>query len=100
MKDSKSHADYRRIAELHHEIRRFLHLEEEITRAIGLEPRQYQVMVAIKGLPEGAKPTITGLALSLCLKHHTVVGLVNRLAERALLSAGQILETGVKFLLN
>jgi DNA-binding MarR family transcriptional regulator len=41
-------------------------------------------MLALKGLPEGARPTVTTLALRLCLKHHSAVELVNRLVERGI----------------
>jgi DNA-binding MarR family transcriptional regulator len=49
-------------------------------------------MLAIKGLPEGARPTVTTLALRLCLKHHSAVELVNRLVERGVAVRRQSLE--------
>ena len=75
-------AAYRRLAEFRHQIRQFLHVSEQAARAHGIEPQQHQLMLAIKGLPEGARPTVTTLALRLCLKHHSAVELVNRLVER------------------
>ena len=36
-------------------------------------------MLALKGLPAGARPTIGELASRLALRHHTTVELVNRL---------------------
>lgn len=75
-------AAYRRLAEFRHQIRQFLHVSEQAARANGIEPQQHQLMLAIKGLPEGARPTVTTLALRLCLKHHSAVELVNRLVER------------------
>ena len=75
-------AAYRRLAEFRHQIRQFLHGSEQAARAHGIEPQQHQLMLAIKGLPEGARPTVTTLALRLCLKHHSAVELVNRLVER------------------
>ena len=75
-------AAYRRLAELRHQIRQFLHVSEQAARANGIEPQQHQLMLAIKGLPEGARPTVTTLSLRLCLKHHSAVELVNRLVER------------------
>jgi len=73
---------YRRLAEFRHQIRQFLHVSEQAARANGIEPQQHQLMLAIKGLPEGARPTVTTLALRLCLKHHSAVELVNRLVDR------------------
>ena len=75
-------AAYRRLAEFRHQIRQFLHVSEQAARANGIEPQQHQLMLAIKGLPEGARPTVTTLSLRLCLKHHSAVELVNRLVER------------------
>jgi DNA-binding MarR family transcriptional regulator len=77
-----SPAAYRRLAEFRHQIRQFLHVSEQAARANGIEPQQHQLMLAIKGLPEGARPTVTTLALRLCLKHHSAVELVNRLVDR------------------
>ena len=75
-------AAYRRLAEFRHQIRQFLHVSEQAARTNGIEPQQHQLMLAIKGLPEGARPTVTTLAQRLCLKHHSAVELVNRLVER------------------
>jgi DNA-binding MarR family transcriptional regulator len=77
-----SPAAYRRLAEFRHKIRQFLHVSELAARINGIEPQQHQLMLAIKGLPEGARPTVTTLAQRLCLKHHSAVELVNRLVER------------------
>ena len=71
--------DYRALAELRHQIRRFLTFSEREARAAGLEPQHHQVLLAVKGLPAGLRPTIRVLAERLELRHHTVVGLVNRL---------------------
>jgi DNA-binding MarR family transcriptional regulator len=46
-----------------------------------MEPQQHQLLLALKGLPEGQRPTIRALAERLQLKHHTVVGLLDRLAR-------------------
>lgn len=51
-------------------------------RAAHIEPQQYQLMLAIKGLPEGVRPTVTALSARLCLRHHSTVELINRLVER------------------
>jgi DNA-binding MarR family transcriptional regulator len=77
--------DYRALAELRHQIRRFLTFSEQEARAAGVEPQQHQVLLAVKGLPEGARPTVSTLAERLRLRHHTVVGLVDRLTAAKLL---------------
>ncbi len=73
---------YRRLADFRYRIRQFLHFSEEACRAHGLEPQQHQVLLALKGLPDGARPTVRTLAERLCLRHHSTVELINRLAER------------------
>jgi DNA-binding MarR family transcriptional regulator len=74
--------DYRALAEFRYQIRRFLHFSEEQARAAGIEPQQHQLMLALKGLPAGSKPTIGELADRLQLRHHSVVELVNRLESQ------------------
>ncbi len=77
--------DYRAMAELRYQIRRFLRFSEEASRKEGLEPHQYQLMLAVKGLPEGVRPRISELAERLQIKHHSTVELVNRLETRGYL---------------
>lgn len=77
-------AEYRALAEFRYQIRRFLRFSEEQARLSGLEPRQHQLLLAIKGFPEGCKATIGGISSRLQLRHHSTVELVNRLAARGL----------------
>jgi DNA-binding MarR family transcriptional regulator len=76
-----SEAGYRQLAEFRYRIRQFLHFTEEGARSKGIEPHQHQLLLAIKGLPEGARPTVTALSQRLCLRHHSTVELVDRLVE-------------------
>jgi DNA-binding MarR family transcriptional regulator len=77
--------DYRALGNFRFQIRRFLHFSEEAARREGLEPQQHQLMLAILALEEGPDgPTIGSLAEHLLIRHHSVVGLVDRLAERHL----------------
>jgi len=73
-------ADYASLAELRYQIRRFLHFSEQAARKAGLEPRQHQLMLALKGLPTGVRPRIGELAERLQVRHHSAVELVNRLS--------------------
>src|SRR5580700_303282 len=79
MERSLPSTDYESIAELRYQIRRYLRFSEEVSRAGGLEPRQYQLMLALKGLPQGTRPRIGELAERLQIRHHSTVELVNRL---------------------
>jgi DNA-binding MarR family transcriptional regulator len=76
--------DYQGLAELRHQIRLFLTFSEREARAAGIEPQQHQLLLAIKGLPEPLRPTIGALAERLQLRHHTVVGLADRLVAARL----------------
>jgi DNA-binding MarR family transcriptional regulator len=75
-------ADYESLAELRHQIRRFLHFSEQASRKAGLEPQQHQLMLTLKGLPEGTRPRVGELAERLQIQHHSAVELINRLAAR------------------
>jgi len=72
-------SDYRALAEFRHQIRKFLRFSEHAVRAAGVEPGQYQLMLAIKGMPEGVRPRIRELANRMQIQHHSAVELVNRL---------------------
>lgn len=74
-----SDADYQDLAELRYRLRVFVAFSEEQARSVGLEPRQHQLLLAIRGLRPGQRPTIGALAERLVVKHHTVVELVDRL---------------------
>ena len=76
--------DYQALAELRYQIRRFLHISEEAARAAGIEPQQHQLLLAIKGLPDGFSATIGEVAERLQIQHHSAVGLVDRLEARGL----------------
>jgi DNA-binding MarR family transcriptional regulator len=73
--------EYRALAEFRYQIRRFLGFSEEQVRAAGMEPQQHQLLLAMKGLPDGVTATIGELAERLQLKHHSTVELVNRLEK-------------------
>ena len=72
-------AEYRALAELRYLIRHFLREGDAKARTVGLEPQQYLMLLAIRGLPEGSEATIQTLAERLALKHHSAVELIDRL---------------------
>jgi DNA-binding MarR family transcriptional regulator len=77
--------EFRALAQFRHLIRIYLNGSEEAARRAGLEPQQYLLLLALRGLPLGRVPSIRELAGRLQLRHHSVVELVNRLERRALL---------------
>ncbi len=78
-------AEYTALADFRHQLRRFLFFSEEAARRVGLEPRQHQLLLALRGLPKGTAPTVGAIAERLLLRHHTVVGLLDRLQRRGLI---------------
>ncbi len=70
------------MAEFRYQIRRFLRFSEQAAERAGLEPRQHQLLLAVKG--HSGEPTVGDLAERLQLRHHSVVGLIDRLEERGL----------------
>ena len=75
-------AEYRALAELRYLIRKFAGEGDAAARAAGLEPQQYLLLLALRGLPEGEEATIRALADRLALKHHSAVELIDRLEVR------------------
>lgn len=71
-------ADYARIADFRHALRKFLFFSEQAAAAESLKPQQHQALLVIRGRPAGTT-TVGALAERLCVKHHTAVGLVQRL---------------------
>jgi DNA-binding MarR family transcriptional regulator len=80
-----TNGDYVALAEFRYQLRRFQrHMEEQVRRA-GLNPQQYQLVLAVKGLPRGRKSTIGALAERMQLNHNSMVELVDRCQRRGLL---------------
>jgi len=77
--------EYLALAEFRYQLRRFLRHMEEQVRDLGVNPQQYQVVLAIKGLPRNQMPTISCLAERMQLNHNSMVELVDRCEENGLL---------------
>jgi DNA-binding MarR family transcriptional regulator len=77
-------AEYGALAELRFRIRQFLREGDAAARKAGLEPQQYLLLLAIRGLPRGSEATIRVLAERLALKHHSAVELIDRLEMQGL----------------
>jgi DNA-binding MarR family transcriptional regulator len=84
MKKNLTLQDYQSLAEFRHQIRRYLRFSEKVVRNAELEPRQYQLLLALKGLPPTVRPRIAELAEQLQIQHHSAVELVDRLENSGL----------------
>jgi len=78
-------SDYQLLAQFRYLLARFLAFSEDAARKSGLAPRHHQALLAIKGYPDGADVTVGDLAERLCIRHHSAVGLVDRLERRGYL---------------
>jgi DNA-binding MarR family transcriptional regulator len=85
MSDTEKQPNYKAMAEFRYQIRRFLRFSENAARQAGIEPQQHQLLMAVKGLPEDQKPTISVLAERMQLQHHSTVELIDRLVDRGFL---------------
>ena len=79
MKGTVSDAEYRALAELRYRIRHFIQEGDAAAQRSSLEPQQYLMLLAIRGLPQGEVATIRTLAGRMALKHHSAVELIDRL---------------------
>jgi DNA-binding MarR family transcriptional regulator len=84
MKTAISDTEYRALAELRYRIRHFIQKGDAAAQRASLEPQQYLMLLAIRGLPKGAVATIRTLAERMALKHHSAVELIDRLESHGL----------------
>lgn len=83
---SLTKADYERLSAVRYELRRFLGFSAKAAETVGLTPRQHQALLAIKGFPSREHVTNGELAERLQIKHHSAVGLINRLEAMGLIA--------------
>jgi DNA-binding MarR family transcriptional regulator len=85
-----SKLDYERLAEFRYLLRRFLVFSEEAAGQAGLTAQQHQALLAIKGFPGREQVTIGELAERLGIRHHSTVGLIDRLATNSLVKRSDV----------
>ena len=71
--------DYEVLAEFRYTLRLFERFSVAAIEKVGLTSQQHQALLAIKGFPGREQITIRELAERLQIRHHSAVGLVNRL---------------------
>jgi DNA-binding MarR family transcriptional regulator len=79
-----AHADYEALAVFRYALRRFLNFSGAAARSAGVSPQQHQALLAIKGFPSRHPASMGELAGRMDLRHHSAVGLVDRLVRRRL----------------
>ncbi len=83
MPEPVSDDQFRMLARFRASLRRFLHFSEEAARGAGLTPQQHQALLALRG-GSGEAMTIGEIASELAVRHHSAVGLVDRLESKDL----------------
>jgi DNA-binding MarR family transcriptional regulator len=78
--------EYEALAEFRYALRLFLHFSERAAEQAGLAPQQHQALLAIMGFPGREQVTIGELAERLQIRHHSAVGLVDRLVAQGLVA--------------
>jgi DNA-binding MarR family transcriptional regulator len=77
-----SDADYARLAAFRHALRDFLNFSEAAAARIGLTGQQYQALLVVRAVSLTREMTVSELARHLLIKHHSAVGLVDRLQDQ------------------
>jgi DNA-binding MarR family transcriptional regulator len=73
--------EYETLADLRYSLRQFMRFSEDAALSAGITPQQHQALLAIKGFSEERHMTIGELAERLQVRHHSAVGLVDRLVS-------------------
>lgn len=84
--DKLNKAQYETLAAFRYALRKFIHFSETAAQAAGITPQQHQALLAIRGFPGRDQVTVSELAERLKLRHHSAVGLVDRLVTEKLVS--------------
>ena len=79
-----SRTEYQALAEFRYQLAGFLRRRRSAAQDAGIEPQQYELLLAVKGLSGDKKPTIKQIAEQLRLQHHSTVELTTRLVNRGL----------------
>lgn len=79
---------WRQLAEFRYDIRRFVDFSARAARHVGLQPQQHQLLLAVRASGPGGA-TIGDLAAQLLVRHHSAVGLVDRMARQGLVRRGR-----------
>ncbi len=79
-------AQYEALADFRYSLRQFIRFSEKAAQAAGITAQQHQALLAIKGFPGRDSVTVGELAERLQLRHHSTVGLVDRLAAENLVA--------------
>jgi len=76
-----SSSEYAMLAAFRFKLRQFLAFSEKAAAVVGVTQQQYQALLVVRAHPGPGLLTISDLAAQMLIKHHSAVGMVNRLEE-------------------
>jgi DNA-binding MarR family transcriptional regulator len=85
MGDELSAERYRALFDFRYSVRRFQQFSENAARSAGLEPRQHQMLLAIRAADRETL-TVGDIAERLIIRHHSAAELIRRTEERGLVT--------------
>ena len=74
--------EYRELAEFRYQIRCLNKTTEDHAREVGVSVDSYILLLAVQGLPEGARPTISALAERMCLARERVSQMITAAVDK------------------
>jgi DNA-binding MarR family transcriptional regulator len=72
------------LAAFRYKLRQFLAFSEKASAEVGLTQQQYQALLAVRAHLGPEPLTISDLAAEMLIKHHSAVGMVNRLEQQGM----------------
>lgn len=79
-----SRREFQGLAAFRLKLRQFLAFSEQASARVGLTQQQYQALLAMHAHAGNEPLTITDLAAEMLIKHHSAVGMVNRLEQQGM----------------
>jgi DNA-binding MarR family transcriptional regulator len=79
-----SRSEYEMLAAFRYKLRQFLAFSEKSAASVGLTQQQYQALLAVRAHTGPVLLSISDLASQMLIKHHSAVGMVNRLEEQGM----------------
>jgi len=79
-----SRQDFERLAAFRLKLRQFHAFSEQASGLVGITQQQYQALLAMRAHKGPGTLTISDLAAEMLIKHHSAVGMVNRLEQQGL----------------
>jgi len=91
-----SRSEYEMLAAFRYSLRQFLSFSEKAAEGVGLTQQQYQALLVVRAHPGPGLLTISDLAAQMLIKHHSAVGMVDRLEHQGMVRREPFAEDGRK----